>query len=281
MDRHLRELERVRLIDLSVPICTSVAEPDPPKIEYIGHRRAAEELAAIATHLVRKSPVVSADSPTIVPEAFQDGLGLANENLHLDSHAGTHMDAPWHFGPVCESRPAKTIDEIPLSWCFGPGVVLDLRHMKPGDEIQPSDLQEALGRIGYTLCAGDIVLLMTGADKHYDQPDYFSAHPGMGRDATLWLIEQGIKVVGIDGWGFDRPADTMLGEYLKTHDSHALLPAHMVGREREYCHIEKLSHLDQIPMSHGFWVSCFPVKIQNGSAGWVRAVAIVPQVERV
>jgi kynurenine formamidase len=201
---------------------------------------------------------------------------LANENLQLDSHAGTHMDAPWHFGPLCEDKTAKTIDEVPLAWCFGPGVVLDLRFKKPGETIEPADLKRALLAISYVLKPGDIVLLMTGADKRAREKDYFSAHPGMGRESTLWLLDQGIRVIGIDAWGFDRPAGSMLRDYLSTGDSSALLPAHMAGRDREYCHIEKLANLDQIPSAVGFWVSCFPVKIERGSAGWVRAVALVP-----
>jgi kynurenine formamidase len=138
-------------------------------------------------------------------------------------------------------------------------------------------LRAALKRIQYRLKAGDIVLLMTGADKHYELPDYFSAHAGMGRDATLWLLNQGVRVIGIDGWGFDRPVGAMFKEYLETGDASVLLPAHMVGREREYCHIEKLANLDQIPKPHGFWVCCFPVKVERGSAGWVRAVAMVQE----
>ena len=158
---------------------------------------------------------------------------------------------------------------------FGPGVVLDLRHKEPGGTITPADLQASLDRIHYPLRSGDIVLLMTGADKHYCQNDYFSAHPGMGRDATLWLLDQGIKMIGIDAWGFDRPAGAMLKDYLQSHDSASILPAHMAGRDREYCHMEKLGNLDHIPVPYGFWVSCFPVKIERGSAGWVRAVAMV------
>src|SRR5262245_21302688 len=97
----LRELQRVRLIDLSLPISPSTAEPDPPKIDYIDHQHAATERAAIATHRTHQ-PITEA--------AFHQHLGLANENLHLDSHAGTHMDAPWHFGPTSVNVPSKTID---------------------------------------------------------------------------------------------------------------------------------------------------------------------------
>jgi kynurenine formamidase len=265
----LRELCQLRLIDLSLPISPSTAEPGPPQIEYVDHRHAATELAAVATHLLQ--------GPVITEAAFHDHLGLANENLQLDSHAGTHMDAPWHFGPLCENHPSKTIDHVPLEWCFGPGVVLDVRHKNPGETITPEDLTLALAHIGYTLKPNDIVLVMTGADKHFLKQDYFSAHPGMGREATLWLLNQGIKVIGIDAWGFDRPAGAMLKDYLRSGDSDDILPAHMVGRDREYCHIEKLGNLDKIPVPYGFWVSCFPVKIERGSAGWVRAVAYVEE----
>jgi kynurenine formamidase len=278
MGRGLRELRSIRLIDLSVPISSRTAEPDPPHIDYIDHRQAATELATIATHLLRQSLSPSQQSGAVITEdAFEDGLGLANENLRLDTHSGTHMDAPWHFGPLSENRPAKTIDQIPLEWCFGPGVVLDLRWKKAGDLIMPEDLQGALDRIGYTLAPRDIVLIMTGADKHFHQADYFSAHAGMGREATEWLLDKGVKVMGIDGWGFDRPAGVMLQEYWQTKDRAALLPAHMLGRDREYCHMEKMANLDQIPVPHGFWVSCFPVKIERGSAGWIRAVALVDE----
>ena len=279
MGRGLRELQHVRLIDLSLPISSSTPEPEPPKIDYIDHRHAATELAASATHLLKQALHNAPDAPVITEEAFPDQLGLANEKILLDSHAGTHMDAPWHFGPLCESLTAKTIDQIPLEWCFGPGVILDVRHKKAGETITPEDLRQALDRIPYQIRPGDIPLVMTGADQHITRKDYFSAYPGMGRDATLWLIDQGVKVIGIDAWGFDVPASAMLRNYLRTGDYAHVLPAHMAGRQREYCHIEKMAQLDEIPAPTGFWVCCFPVKIEHGSAGWVRAVAIVPTEE--
>jgi kynurenine formamidase len=275
MGRGLRELRSIRVIDLSVPISPNTAEPEPPQIRYIDHHRAAHDLAVVATHLLKAQGGVDGTAPTLSSAMFPDEMGLANEKIELDAHSGTHMDAPWHFGPLSGNIPSKTIDQIPLEWCMGPGVILDLRHKRPGDTITPEDLKLALENIHYTLEPGDVVLLMTGADKHFKQKDYFSAHPGMGREATLWLLDQGVRLIGTDGWGFDRPAGAMLRDYLKTGDQSALLPAHMVGREREYCHIEKLANLDQVPVPHGFWVSCLPVKIERGSAGWVRAVAFV------
>src|SRR4051794_36513286 len=115
MVQDLGELQHVTLIDLSVPISPATAEPGPPHIDYVDHARSARELAAICTQLYRQGK--GHDSTVVIPEnAFKDGIGLANENIELDTHAGTHMDAPWHFGPTCESKPSKTIDQIPLEW---------------------------------------------------------------------------------------------------------------------------------------------------------------------
>src|SRR3989344_607261 len=103
MAQGLGTLRSVQIIDLSIPISPSTAEPDPPCIDYVDHHHAAHELAAVATRLLAQAAPPSA-APTVITEsAFQEGLGLANENLRLDTHAGTHMDAPWHFGPLCEN----------------------------------------------------------------------------------------------------------------------------------------------------------------------------------
>jgi kynurenine formamidase len=120
------------------------------------------------------------------------------------------------------------------------------------------------------------VLLHTGADKRLGSPSYF-AQPGLGREGVLWLVEQGVKVIGIDGYTLDRPFADMVADYKRTVDGRYIWPAHFAGIEREYCQIEKLANLDQIPRPDGFYVSCLPVKIQGASAGWCRAVALVPE----
>lgn len=123
---------------------------------------------------------------------------------------------------------------------------------------------------------GNIVLLMTGADRYWGKREYLWKYPGMGREGTVWLLERGVKVIGIDAFGFDRPWPTMVREYLATGDAGRLWPAHLVGREKEYCHIEKMANLHLIPRPKGFMVACFPVNVEGAGAGWVRPVAILP-----
>jgi kynurenine formamidase len=254
-----------RLIDLSVPLeHQAPSEPMPADIHYVAHD--AEGREQMERFLgVRPEDLV-----------YSGGLGWAIEEIRATTHTGTHVDAPYHYAPQSEGRAARTIDEVPLEWCLAPGVVLDMRHKAAGELITVDDLSAALVRIEYQLRPRDIVLIQTGADKRLGSPDYF-AQPGLGREGTLWLVEQGVKVIGIDAYTLDRPFANMVADYQRTGDGRYIWPAHFAGITREYCQIEKLANLDLLPRPHGFYVSCLPVKIHRASAAWCRAVALVPE----
>jgi kynurenine formamidase len=258
-------LPKAKLIDLSVPLeHNAVSEPLPAQIHYVRHAEQGLE------QMQRFFGVRPADL------VWSGGLGWAVEEVHGITHTGTHVDAPYHYGPISEGKPARTIDQVPLEWCFAPGVVLDFRHKENGAFITPEDLDAALEKIGYRLRPLDIVLLQTGADKRIGTREYF-AQPGLGREGVLWLVEQGVRVIGIDAYTLDRPFAAMVEDYRRTGDGRYIWPAHFAGISREYCQIEKLANLEQIPRPHGFYVSCLPVKIAAASAGWCRAIAIVPE----
>lgn len=262
---HELRLGQLRLIDLSVAIEHDAAgERAKPRIDYVTH--AAGGLKGMMDTFGAK------------PEHFvhSNGHGWAIENLVVSSHTATHIDAPYHYGATSEGKPARRIDEVPLEWCFGPGVVLDMRHRKAGEVISVADLQQQLRAINYRLSPGDIVMIHTGAATRWGTPEYFR-QPGLDRESTLWLVEQGIHMIGIDAWTLDREFAAQIEEFKRTGDGRAIWPAHFAGMTKEYCQIEKLANLDQIPQPHGFYVSCLPVKIKGGSAGWCRAVALVPR----
>jgi kynurenine formamidase len=266
------------IVDLSVPL-QEVTFDDEPRIRRIGHRRGAYwlGLALLPMGGLRRLPrnlVSILRHGLIGPRDFPSGEALAWEYFQGDTHTGTHLDAPFHFGSVVEGRPARTIDQVPLEWCIGRGVRLDLRRVPAGGEITPEDVDAALAEAGHELHAGDIVLIWTGAGERWNEPDYPHAHAGMGRDATLALLARGVRVIGIDAHTFDRPFASMIGDYQATHDPKALWPAHLAGREHEYCHLENLTNLGALPPT-GFTVVCFPVKLRGGSAGWARAVALL------
>ncbi len=253
-------MSRLRIIDLSVPTEESPSEPLGLKVVHLDHKSSAPLMMQFFG---------------CKEEDLPGGLGWANDEATLISHAGTHVDAPWHYYPTSGGQRARTIDELPLEWFFGPGVVLDFRHKEEGAKLQIEDFREALRKIDYALKPGDIVLVQTGADKRWGQRDYFDAGCGVSAGATSWLIDKGIKVMGIDAWGWDRPFWAIRDEFQRSADPRVIWEAHRVGMEKEYCHIEKLANLDLLPRPFGFTVACFPVKLTGGSAGWCRAVAIL------
>ena len=255
-------MKTVRIIDLSVPTEPSQSEP---QIMEVTHEKHEEGAFTMMTRFGCSQ------------EDLPQGLGWAVDTVTLSSHAGTHVDAPWHYFPTSGGNRARTIDEMPLEWFYGDGVVLDMRHKPRGSAITVDDLKAALDSIGYQLKPGDIVLIQTGTDRYWGQAEYYEAGCGMTRESTLWLIEQGIRVMGTDAWGWDRPFWAIKEEFQQTKDRSLIWGGHRAGIEQEYCHIEKLANLDKLPRPFGFKVACFPVKLTGGSAGWCRVVAIIKE----
>jgi kynurenine formamidase len=254
----------MRLIDLSVALKSGIAS-DPasmlPKIEYQDHRQGALEFASWF--------------PGLKPEQLPSGEGAAMERITFTTHNGTHLDAPWHFASTMDGgKPAMKADEIPLEWCFSSGVKLDFRGKPDGYVCKADDVKRELDRIGYTLKPLDIVLVNTAAGGTYGKPEYLDKGCGMGREATLYLLERGVRVTGTDGWSWDAPFSFTHKRFLETGDPSIIWEGHKAGLDIGYCHMEKLNNLDQLP-PFGFTVSCFPVKIEAASAGWTRCVALL------
>jgi kynurenine formamidase len=244
-----------QFIDLSVPIEPTPSEATAVTIDTLEHADAPEVLG-------------------LRPEDFPDGLAISNEVVTLTTHTGTHVDAPLHYGPSCAGLPARSIGEVPLEWCFGEGFRLDVRWCQAGEGITVADVSAAVALAERPLRPGDIALLWTGSDRLWGSARYRSEYPGLTREATAYLLEHGVRVIGIDAWGLDRPFTSMLDDYRSTGDRSQLWPAHLYGREREYLQIEKLANLDRLPGATGFHVACFPVHVAKAGAGWTRVVAI-------
>lgn len=84
-----------------------------------------------------------------------DGEGWGEETFRMSSHAGTHVDAPLHYGSTCEGQTARTITDIAIEELFCDGFVLDLRgRCKPGDGISVDTLEEALRAVGGSVPPG-------------------------------------------------------------------------------------------------------------------------------
>ena len=235
-----------RIVDLSMPVHNDMVTfprvPSPALCVYESHTEFAERIGA-AEHGV--------DSLT------------ASYLVVVNDHVGTHLDARKHIVPD-----AGGPDTIPLEYCISDGVMLDFTHLQPGDIISAEDVEAALAKIGYEVKERDIVLIHTGAGAYNHEERYRTDHPGMSAEATRWLIERGVRLMGCDAITFDPPVWAMF-------EKRKFWEAHRVMWDEEYWHLENLTNLDRVGRSHGFQLIVMPVKWVGTTAAPVRAVAIV------
>ncbi len=253
----------MRIIDLSHTI-ESLPEDIPAflqvRVDYTDHKAGALDLEAAFGVPVR---------------LMRNEEGPTGERLSIGTHAATHVDAPWHYNSTIQGQPSQKIDELPLDWFFRPGVVIDAHEKEDGDAVTAEEMQAGIAAANHELQPGDIVLVRTGRDAFYHKSDYWLRGPGVSPEATRWLYEQGVRVMGIDQWGWDAPLDKQAKEAIERDEAGIFWAAHQI--DLPYSQIERMTNLDKLPLS-GFTVACFPLKIKGASAGLTRAVAILDPV---
>lgn len=252
----------MNVIDLSKPVQFNRDDPFFMKVR-IRHKphKAARMLVRLLGLPLR-----------LFPKGF---VGWADDTItKMGVHSTTHIDAPWHYGPVSAGEPADTIDAIPLEKCIGPGVVLNMSHKEDGDPITVTDMETALDKSGAKIGETTIVLIRTDRDRYLGTKEYWHRGTGMSAAATEWLIDRGVTVMGIDQWGWDLPFKAQIAKARATGDDTLFWEAHRVGQRRPYWHMEQLTNLAALP-AHGFEVAVFPLKIVGASAAPARVVAII------
>jgi kynurenine formamidase len=252
----------VRFVDLSAPI-----EQSPPElpellrtdITFVGHEEGAQTIETMLG---------------VPRRLLRGGEGWAVEEFtRFGTHNSTHVDAPWHYNSTIGGERAQTIDELPLEWFHAPGVVLDMTDKADGEPMTAADAEAALEAAGHDLQPLDIVLVRTGRDEFYEEPDYMARGPGVTAEATRWLFDRGVRVMGIDAWGWDAPLHLQAQEARERDEPGIFWASHQA--ELPYSQIERLFNLGALPPT-GFTVSCFPLKLVGGSAAPARVVGIVP-----
>lgn len=248
----------MRLVDLSAPIA-----PDPPDlpdllrtdVTYSGHAEGAAAIEALFG---------------VDASLLRDGEGWATDTFtNLGTHNSTHVDAPWHYNSTIGGERAQTIDELPLDWFYAPGLVVEARDRDDGEALSAADVRERLPR---DPGEREIVLVRTGRDAHYGEPDYIARGPGVGAEATRWLFERGVRVMGIDAWGWDAPLHLQAERARAERRTGIFWAAHQA--DLPYAQIERLVNLGELP-DQGFSVACFPLRLVGGSAAPARVVAIL------
>jgi len=182
----------------------------------------------------------------------------AVHRLALGEHTGTHVDALNHMRRADRSR---SIDTMPLTTFYTPGLCLDLSHKGLRELIEPADLQAALAVTGLTLQPGETALLYT---DHYRRawcsPDWENG-PGLSAAAARWLGEQGIAAFGVE-----TAAPGVRG--ISNKD------VHRICGELGFTHYENLINLHLLVGRGRFRFIGLPLKIRGGTGSPVRAVAV-------
>ncbi len=253
----------MRIVDLSAPIENSppeLLEPLRTEIEFSGHAAGA----AMAQQLFG-----------VTPDLLRDGEAWATEDIRrLGTHNSTHVDAPWHYNSHIRGERAQTIDELPLEWFLAPGVVIDATARADGESVDVADFEAGLEAAGHPLAPLDIVLVRTGRDAFYSELDYLARGPAVTADATRWLFDRGVRVMGIDAWGWDGPLHIQAEAAREAGRPGIFWAAHQA--DLPYSQLERLFNLGALPPT-GFQVACFPLRIVGASAAPARVVAILPE----
>ncbi len=177
-----------------------------------------------------QTPVYPGDpSTTIKPGGVIDPDGYADHRISINTHVGTHIDAPMHM-----VAGGKHLGDIPIEQFVGRGRLVEVHGTFDIETCKKADI-----------LPGDIVLFKTDATKRYHDPDYFERYPVMTKDVAEFLVQQKVNLVGLDCCSPDGPGDRTM---------HAIL------LEGGVLIIENLTNLDALKEKE-FTVYALPVKL--------------------
>ncbi len=151
-----------------------------PRIDYVDHAQGAEQMKNLF--------------PGVTEKDLPEGLGWALEFVTLTTHSGTHLDAPFHYHPTMDKgKRSLTIDEIPLEWCFGPGVLLDFQSQRQmGNGSRRQILKRNWAESTTTFSPWTSCSFGPGRTPAWGTAEYLTKGAGMDRGSTLYLTEKGV-----------------------------------------------------------------------------------------
>lgn len=200
------------------------------------------------------------------------GWFYSANSFSAPEHGGTHLDAPSHFAASGNHN-----DQIPLTQLVAPAVVIDVSAAasKNADYLLTRDDVLAFEKAHGPIAAGSMVLLRTGWSSRWPDKKSYLGDDTPGRTdqlhfpsfspeaATMLVNERKVAVLGADVASID---------YGKSAD----FQVHRIAMAKNVPGLENLTNLDSLPAT-GAIVIALPMKIENGSGGPLRAIALVPR----
>ncbi len=188
---------------------------------------------------------------------FPEDQWYIMHNVAFLDHVGTHIEVPYH---VIEE--GNDLAAVPLEQLCGEGVILDLTAVESGADVTLSAIQKAAADAG-GVEKDNIVFCRFDFDKHYDKLERPKA-PSFTAEAIGWLVDQGMKMMGVDTGGIELPSRDPRAP--KQHNHHLLM-------DKGIPLIENLAHLDQLSKSR-VTIFAFPVAIQKLDSFPLRVVVL-------
>lgn len=188
----------------------------------------------------------------------------------LPEHGGTHLDAPIHF-----ARDRETVDRVALERLIGPVVVIDVSEKAATDRdyrVSAADVLAFEAQHGQ-IVSGTRVLVRTGWSSRWPDAAAYLGHatdaaklhfPSYGADAARLLVEERqVALLGIDTASIDYGPATDF-------------PVHRIAAAANVPGLENIAGLDALP-PRGAILVALPMKVEGGSGGPTRVVALVPR----
>ncbi|OAT71529.1 cyclase family protein [Parageobacillus thermoglucosidasius] len=209
-----------------------------------------KKIVDLSMPITAQTPVYPGDpKPHIEPAATFAQNGYHVSRLVLGSHTGTHVDAPFHF-----REDGLRIDEVPLTYFLGKGIVIDVTGKNDGEAITLSDVKHYLPQLE----PGMIALFHTGWSQYAGTERYFR-HPYIAIDVIRAMLEQGIRTFFIDALNIDPPD----GSSFPAHE--AITAANGVIGEN-FTNFDKIDFTDP-------YIIALPLYLPGCDGSPVRAVA--------
>jgi kynurenine formamidase len=243
------------------------AQRHPVATHPTGFRSVVDLTHTINSKVPTYEPAETAEYKVKTVATIEKNKYFARE-ICLPEHFGTHLDAPAHF-----ARGLWTVDQIPPERLLAPLVVLDVRASVNRDSDYQVSVEDiaAWERENGPMPQGAVVVARTGWESRWaSAKDYRDADakgvmhfPGYSEDAVKFLVE-GRNVVGIG-------IDTLSVDPGPSKD----FPVHQYTLAHSVYHLENVANLDRVP-AKGAIVVVAPIKLEGGSGGPVRILALIP-----
>jgi kynurenine formamidase len=174
-----------RVVDLTLPAETGM--PGIPGIPFYEKNPVVVRAVSVISEAQRA--MLRSEGVDVAPDA--DVQVTMNTVFTLNSHVGTHIDAPRHFFET-----ATAIDEVPLERIvMREAIVVDLSHKGPGEGVTADDLE----RTGVKPGAHQIPVIKTlWTDRAWGTPDFWPRMVYLAPDVGAWIADHHVPAVAMD-----------------------------------------------------------------------------------